>query len=120
MIKGSQSISAKLARKTKGGKPSGAPNASAARSAPPPRTVHGHLVDLRGVVLLDVPQDADVVVLHEVDGHTLPAVPPRPPDSLEEAELVGRRRRPDPSDPGLGPRGHAHLWMYSSLLLGRS
>lgn len=44
------------------------------------RTVHGHLVDLRGVVLLDVPQDADVVVLHEVDGHALPAVPARPPD----------------------------------------
>lgn len=38
------------------------------------RTVHGHLVDLGGVVLLDVPQDPDVVVLHKVDGHTLTAV----------------------------------------------
>lgn len=43
--------------------------------APAARTVHGHLVDLGGVVLLDVPQDADVVVLHKVDGHTFPAVP---------------------------------------------
>lgn len=38
------------------------------------RTIHGHLVDLGGVVLLDVPQDPDVIVLHKVDGHTLAAV----------------------------------------------
>lgn len=36
----------------------------------PMLTVHGHLVDLGGVVLLNVPQDADVVVLHEVDRYT--------------------------------------------------
>ena len=34
-------------------------------------TVHRHFVDLRGVVLLDVAQDPDVVVLDEVDGDTL-------------------------------------------------
>ena len=39
-----------------------------------PLTVHGHLVDLGGVVLLNVPQDADVVILHKVDGHPLAAV----------------------------------------------
>lgn len=33
--------------------------------------VHGHLIYLRGVVLLNVPQNLDVVVLHKVDGHTL-------------------------------------------------
>ena len=33
--------------------------------------VHGHFVDLRGVVLLDVAQNAYVVRLHEVDRHTL-------------------------------------------------
>ena len=46
---------------------------------PPPKkkiqaavvTVHRHFVDLRGVVLLDVAQDPDVVVLDEVDGDTL-------------------------------------------------
>lgn len=40
----------------------------------PMLTVHGHLVDLGGVVLLDVPQDADVVVLHEVDRYTFSPV----------------------------------------------
>lgn len=44
-------------------------------------TVHRHLVDLRGVVLLDVPEDADVIVLHEINGHALSAVPARPPNS---------------------------------------
>mmetsp|Transcript_4825 Transcript_4825/g.14215 ORF Transcript_4825/g.14215 Transcript_4825/m.14215 type:complete len:290 (-) Transcript_4825:429-1298(-) len=33
--------------------------------------VHGHLVDLRGVVLLDVPEDADVLRLDEVHRHAL-------------------------------------------------
>jgi len=35
--------------------------------------VHGHFIDLRGVVLLNVTQNTNVVVLHEVDRHTLPA-----------------------------------------------
>ena len=30
-----------------------------------------HLINLGGVVLLNVAQDLDVVVLHKVDGHTL-------------------------------------------------
>lgn len=33
--------------------------------------VHGHLVNLRGVVLLDVSEDAHVVRLDEVDRYTL-------------------------------------------------
>ena len=33
--------------------------------------VHGHLVDLRRVVLFDVTEYADVVVLDEVDGDSL-------------------------------------------------
>ena len=33
--------------------------------------VHGHLVDLRAVVLLDVPKDTDVILAHKVDRHTL-------------------------------------------------
>lgn len=44
------------------------------------RTVHGHLVDLGGVILLDVAQDTDVVVLHKVDGHALTAVTSGPTD----------------------------------------
>lgn len=38
------------------------------------RTVHGHLVDLGGVILLDVSQDPDVIVLHKVDGHALTTI----------------------------------------------
>jgi hypothetical protein len=43
-------------------------------------TVHGHLVDLGRVVLLDIPQDPDVVVLDEVDRNTLAAEPTRATD----------------------------------------
>ena len=34
-------------------------------------TIHWHLVNLCGVILLNISQDPDVIVLHEVDGHTL-------------------------------------------------
>ena len=33
--------------------------------------VHGHLINLGGIVLLNIAQDLDVVILHKVDGHTL-------------------------------------------------
>ena len=39
------------------------------------RTIHRHLINLCGVVLLDVPQDSDVIRLDKVDGYTLPAEP---------------------------------------------
>lgn len=69
-------------------------------------TVHGHLVDLGGVVLLDVPQDADVVVLHKVDGDAFPAVPARAADSAEargNGATVGRVLQPQ------GPVGRPSL-----------
>ena len=34
-------------------------------------TVHGHFIDLCGVVLFNISENPDVVILHEVDGHTL-------------------------------------------------
>jgi len=40
--------------------------------------VHRHFVDLGGVELLDVPKNADILVLHEVDGHTLAPEAARP------------------------------------------
>lgn len=40
----------------------------------PSLTVHRHLVDLSGIVLLNVSQDADVVILHKINGHTLSAI----------------------------------------------
>lgn len=89
-------------------------------------TVHGHLVDLGGVVLLDVPQDADVVVLHEVDGHPLAAVAARPPDSSRAEQTVSEDaagKAPVSPPAGRAPRppeARPHLWMYSSRLLGRS
>jgi hypothetical protein len=33
---------------------------------------HRHLIDLRGVVLLDVSEDTNVITPYEVDSHTLP------------------------------------------------
>ena len=40
----------------------------------PALTVHGHLVYLGGVVLLNVSQDADVIILHKVDCYTFSAI----------------------------------------------
>ena len=36
-------------------------------------TIHGHFINLCGVVLFNITQNPDVVVLHKVDGNTLPA-----------------------------------------------
>lgn len=72
-------------------------------------TVHGHLVDLGGVVLLDVPQDADVVVLHKVDGDAFPAVPARAADFAEargKREWSNHRKSPPPPQ---GPVGRPSL-----------
>jgi len=44
-------------------------------------TVHGHLIDLCTVILLNVSQDTDVIILHKVDGHTSSAVSTRPTNS---------------------------------------
>lgn len=44
------------------------------RRAWPALTIHGHLVYLGGVVLLDVSQDADVIILHKVDCYTFSAI----------------------------------------------
>ena len=38
-------------------------------------TVHWHLVNLRRVELLNVTQNSDVVILHEVNSHTLATEP---------------------------------------------
>lgn len=46
----------------------------AASSSDQISNIHGHLVDLRGVVLLNVPQDAYVIILHKINGHTLATV----------------------------------------------
>ncbi len=51
-------------------------------------TVHGHLIDLCGVVLLNITQDTDVVILHKVDGHTFPAVTTRSTNPDEENNIV--------------------------------
>ena len=44
-------------------------------------TIHGHLVNLCTVVLLNITQDPNVVTLDEIDGHTPPAISPRPTNS---------------------------------------
>lgn len=53
--------------------------------------VHRHLVDLRGIVLLDVPQDSDVVGLDEVDGDTLATKTTRSTDAMDvQLTIVGQ------------------------------
>mmetsp|Transcript_1012 Transcript_1012/g.2689 ORF Transcript_1012/g.2689 Transcript_1012/m.2689 type:complete len:399 (+) Transcript_1012:376-1572(+) len=53
--------------------------------------VHRHLVDLRGVELLDVAQDADVLRLDEVDGDALAAEAAGAPDAVDvQLAIVGQ------------------------------
>merc|ERR1712194_828653 len=52
--------------------------------------VHWHFVDLRGIELLDVAKDPDVVILHEVDGNAFAAKTARPSNSVDiELSVVG-------------------------------
>merc|ERR1719447_1963927 len=52
--------------------------------------VHGHFIDLGTVVLFNIPQHSDIITLDEVDGHTLPSVPPGPPYSMDvQLSVVG-------------------------------
>lgn len=52
--------------------------------------VHGHLVDLRRVELLDVAKDTDVVVLYKVDGHALASETTAAADPVEvQLTIVG-------------------------------
>merc|ERR1719474_2501538 len=53
--------------------------------------VHWHFVNLGGVVLLNVPQDSDVIVLDKVDCNTLTAEPSRPSNPMDvELTVVGK------------------------------
>ena len=36
-------------------------------------TIHGHFINLCGVVLFNITQNPNVVILHKVDSNTLPA-----------------------------------------------
>lgn len=97
LIKGSQQTSQRQTHKED---PSRAPNQG---PGSPPLTVHGHLIDLGGVVLLNVPKDADVIVLHKVDGHALPAIATRPPNPLRKRSAFSKHRREKGT--GAHPRG---------------
>merc|ERR1719233_1515004 len=53
--------------------------------------IHGHFIDLCGVVLLNVSQNSDVIILHEVDGNTLPAKSTRSTDPVDvQLSVVGQ------------------------------
>lgn len=53
--------------------------------------IHGHLVDLCAVELLDVPQDLDVIRLDKVDGHTLAPEAAAAPDAVDvQLTVVGQ------------------------------
>lgn len=45
--------------------------------------VHGHLIDLGSVVLLDIAQNTNIIVLDEVDGDSLATKPTRTPDTVD-------------------------------------
>lgn len=45
--------------------------------------VHRHLVDLRRVVLLNVAKNANIILLHKIDGNTLTSETTRATDSVD-------------------------------------
>ena len=50
-----------------------------------------HFIDLGGVVLLNVPQDAHVIVPHKVDGHTLAPKAPTAPNAVDvQLTIIGQ------------------------------
>ncbi len=54
-------------------------------------TIHGHLVDLCTVILFDVSQDSDVVIHHEIDGHTLATEATRAANSVNVQLTIVRQ-----------------------------
>jgi hypothetical protein len=53
--------------------------------------IHRHLVNLSAVVLLNVPQDADVFIPHEVDCDTIATVSATTPDAVDvQLTVVGK------------------------------
>src|SRR5262245_12289979 len=53
------------------------------------RHVHWHLIDLLAVVLLNVAEHLDIVVLHKVDGYTLPTKSARAANSMDVQLAIG-------------------------------
>lgn len=54
-------------------------------------TIHWHLVNLGRVILLDVPEDSDVVILDKVDGNTLAAKASRSTNTMDiQLTIVGQ------------------------------
>ena len=51
--------------------------------------VHGHFINLRRIVLLDVSQDLEVLVLDEVDSHTLPSKTTASTDAVNVELAIG-------------------------------
>lgn len=52
--------------------------------------IHGHFVNLSTVVLLNISEDSDVVIFHEVDGHTFSAISPRTTNPVDvQLSVVG-------------------------------
>lgn len=50
-----------------------------------------HLINLGGVVLLNIPEDADVIAAHKVDGNTLATVPPGAANAVDvQLTVVGQ------------------------------
>mmetsp|Transcript_8644 Transcript_8644/g.17906 ORF Transcript_8644/g.17906 Transcript_8644/m.17906 type:complete len:289 (-) Transcript_8644:672-1538(-) len=55
------------------------------------RHIHRHLINLCAVILLDIAENADIVVFHKVDGHTLASVPTGTTDAVDvKLTVVGQ------------------------------
>lgn len=73
--------------------------------------IHGHFVDLRGVVLLDIAQYANVVSFDKIDGHTFPTKTTGSTNSVEQNEV---------SESVFCCGAGTNLWIYNSRLFGKS
>lgn len=71
-----------------------------------------HLIDLRGVVLLNVAEDADVFNCDKVDGHSLAAKAASPSDSMDVVFSVAVGERGGE----VGEKGAAHIFTLPVVL----
>lgn len=80
------------------------------------RTVHGHFIDLRRVVLFDIAKNANVVRLDKVDGHTLASETTRSTDAEMDSVIL----ESNPASSVEIERNLSYLFEYNKIHDNRS
>jgi hypothetical protein len=53
--------------------------------------IHGHLINLCTVILLDISENSNVITLHKINSHTFTAITPTPTNPVDiQLTVVGK------------------------------